>query len=197
MPEFMANELLANLPWLYTERLILRPMNEADAAIVVRWRNSQHVAKFSKSKSKLTIEGHLAWFRKTRKTRIDYVMLKKNDLIPIGSFSFKEYIDLNGKNPCAELGKYIGEVSALGKGYSKEGQKLWIEFGFNYCHFNTIVALTRSDNFPSFRVNEGMGFMVERSFIEDDVQWLFMVLKRISWFSTKTLSERGAHHGFK
>lgn len=180
MAEFLTDDQLVNLPVLFTDRLILRPMAVADATRVVQWRNGNHVAEFSKSKDEITILSHLDWFRATRSDRIDYIVLIKENLQPIGSFSYKRHEALDG-NRSAEMGKYIGEHAALGKGYAKDGIGAWIEFGFNFCQFDIIVALTRSDNAPNIRINKSMGFLVERDYIEFDIQWVFMVLNRSTW----------------
>jgi len=84
------------------------------------------------------------------------------------------------------MGKYIGEHSALGKGYAKEMTRAWLGFGFNYCDFCAIAAVTRSDNAANIRINEGMGFMVQRSYTEHNIEWLYMVLKKTVWLENLT-----------
>ena len=89
-----------------------------DAPMIVRWRNSKHVASTSRvsTKGNLSLKQHLEWFAKTRDDQIDYIIELNEESLPIGSLSFAWRV-LPGFKLCAELGKFIGEEKALGKVY--------------------------------------------------------------------------------
>lgn len=212
---------------LETRRLRLRPMTEADGEIVVSWRNSDHVASMSRTPQReaLTVEKHLQWFRHTRADRIDYIIeekiprsdkhpsketpSEKNTFRPIGSLSFtrrkvpgqllKNCAELK---KCAELGKYIGEKTALGKGYGYEATACWLEYGFAVLELDCVIAATLLQNKANIRINKKLGFSEagprREAFLFEvhpsepraekqsapngfSREWLFMILKRADW----------------
>lgn len=118
--------ILPPLHRLETERLILRPMSEVDARVIVGWRNSEHIATMSiqASNGNLTVEGQLHWFRNSRSSRVDYVIETKDDAQPIGSVSLT-WRQMPACVRCGEIGKYIGDPAAFGKGFASEAVARW------------------------------------------------------------------------
>lgn len=172
---------------LETHRLILRPMSETDASLIVQWRNSQRIASISKlsSQAGLTVEQHLAWFSRTRTERVDYVIVQKEGLQLIGSLSWSWH-EHYGSQLCAEMGKYIGEASALGKGYATEATILWLQYAFQDIGIDVVFAITRFDNLPNIKLNMKLGFEVQPwpsqlKRVSDD--WVFMNLTKDQWCS--------------
>ena len=127
----MRNKISAPMSMLETERLVLRPMTDADANTVVGWRNSEHVASMSlqTAAGKLSFVEHLAWFSSSRSDRIDYVLERKDKKHPIGSISLT-WREFGGYVKTGEMGKYIGDRSALGKGYASEATRRWLRYAF-------------------------------------------------------------------
>lgn len=169
---------LENLPTLRTSRLLLRPMSEADTDLVVRWRNAEHIAKMSRetTQGSLTERQHLEWFRRSRNLRVDYVIIRKEMEQPIGSVSFT-YLVLHDFSNCGELGKYIGEASALGQGFASEATREWLKFGFEKLNFDCIVSRTRAINRANIRLNEKLGFQIQpfpNELKPVESGWLFM-----------------------
>ncbi|MFM7010082.1 MAG: GNAT family N-acetyltransferase, partial [Betaproteobacteria bacterium] len=132
---------------LDTPRLLLRPMTEGDTQTVVNWRNSEHVASMSMKGTNaiLTADEHLSWFSKSRGERFDYIIEIKGANIPIGSISLTR-CNYPGQKDCWELGKYIGDKSALGKGYATEAALRWVKYAFEDIKIAFIIARTRHDN---------------------------------------------------
>lgn len=149
---------------IQTQRIILRPMVEEDAQLVVSWRNDPRVRGTSLKDpvSVLTIERHLHWFRRTRSERWDYILTYKETGSAIGSVSFSMAHALKGKH-CAELGKYIGEASFEGKGLAAEASRAWLDFGFEELQFPCIFARTAQGNRRNIALNRKLGF-VEKVF---------------------------------
>jgi len=168
---------LTHLPILETKKLLLRPMILKDTELVVKWRNAGHVAEFSRNKSTFTKDIHVKWFNKTRYERIDYIIIVKETHNPIGSVSFKlndTFVD----RYIVEMGKYIGEPTALGHGYAKETMKKWIDFGLNWCGFKRIIAMTRFDNQVNIHINEGLGLKKMPNAYGGEPNWLFMYIDK-------------------
>ena len=179
-PDFITPDERRQMPVLTTDRLVLRPMQEDDAGRVVAWRNSPHVSDVSSTQRRFDEATHREWFRSTRAERTDYVVCTKEGMNPIGSFSFKRHLQ-EADSRVAEMGKYIGEKSALGKGYAKEAGLAWVRFGFEYFHFAVIVAVTRGDNAANIRVNESLGFHLAEEKVDRGVRWIKMELTRAQW----------------
>lgn len=177
-------KLTAALPVLETPRLLLRPMTVQDAPDVVRWRNAPHVATMSRaSTAELTMEEHLEWFEATRNERLDYIIIEKGSCQAIGSVSFTR-LSLPQCERGAELGKYLGESSALGRGYGVEAAQRWLRFGFEILQLDCVIARTKETNAPNISVNERLGFKLARwpgSFGAPEQGMLFMLLDCQQW----------------
>lgn len=169
------------LPTLETRRLILRPMTLADAPIVVKWRNSPHVADMSATTRHhgLKIKEHLAWFSSTRKQRIDYIIEIKESTTPIGSVSLS-FQPLNDGRWAGISGRYIGEPNQLGKGYAYEAAQAWMIFGFDTLQLDVIKATTRTDNLANVAINKKLGFEPTEN-IKNCKYFTDMSLTRSQW----------------
>ena len=82
------------------------------------------------------------------------------------------------------MGKYIGEISALGKGYATEASIRWLKFAFQDLDANLIYAITRKDNISNIKVNRKLGLNINPwpSTLKPISQdWIFMSLTREQW----------------
>ena len=185
----MRNKISAPMSMLETERLVLRPMTDADANTVVGWRNSEHVASMSlqTAAGKLSFDEHLAWFSSSRSDRIDYVLERKDKKHPIGSISltwreFGDYVKTG------EMGKYIGDRSALGKGYASEATRRWLRYAFEEIGLECVVSRTRRTNEANIRINQKLGFSIHpwpEEFGPASDEWIFMRLTRPEWLRSR------------
>jgi len=172
-------------PVLLTERLRLRPMSLLDSEDVVRWRNSPHVEAMNRNSGKLSVESHMKWFNESRENRLDYIIEEISNNRSVGSVSFVIRPQVN-QNIWAELGKYIGESDALGKGLAKEATKRWIRFGFEVLVLELIFARTKRENLANIEVNKKMGLEIGEfppDFNENPKDWLFMTISRNKWLT--------------
>lgn len=185
----MPRPKISSLKILESERLILRPMIVDDAEMVVAWRNSDMVSSVShkESKSTITVGDHLKWFQSTRDMRQDYIMVVKETDYPIGNLSFSS-LKLPDRGSVVELGKYIGEASALGKKYASEATVRWLEYGFVDCDYGAVVARTLKTNSINIRINEKSGFKIQPWPIDltnwSD-EWIFMEILKQDWLQNK------------
>lgn len=181
------------MPILETQRLRLRPMTEDDALMVVSWRNAEHVASMSRetTESTLSIETHLDWFAKTRTKRVDYIVEIRDEHRSIGSLSLT-FHPLADCTLCAELGKYIGDQNALGKGYAGEAAGRWLEYAFDTLGMECVFARTRRINTPNIRINDKLGFSIEPWPIQlgpTSEDWIFMLLTRSAWSRKRSIQD--------
>ena len=193
----MSNKIHAPLVVLETPRLFLRPMSDSDGPLVVKWRNSEHVASMSvrSRQANLTVEEHQAWFSRSRSERVDYVIELRDGLQPIGSLSWVWH-KLSDATLCAESGKYIGDPLALGKGYATEAAIRWVQYAFQDVGIDFLIAITRFDNTPNIKLNEKIGFVVRpwpEQLERTSDNWVFMSLKKQEWLQMRKLGKGNDH----
>ncbi|MDE6531886.1 MAG: GNAT family N-acetyltransferase [Lachnospiraceae bacterium] len=141
------------------ERIYLRKMKIEDTDQVIAWRNAPHVMEQFIYRTPLTRETHLEWIRTkvdTGKVQQFIICIKENDR-GIGSFYLRD-IDL--KMRTAELGIFIGEQDALGKGYGTEAVRLGVSYGFRELHLERIILRVYQDNINAVRNYEKNGFVL-------------------------------------
>ena len=175
--------MITTLPILPTPRLRLRPMQEADAAQVVAWRNAPHITRVSRTprSTPFSKAEHLAWFRKTREQRIDYMLELNASHQAIGSFSVIIEPDAD-YGRCGILGRYIGETEQQGQGYATEAARAWLAFVFETLDVPVVRAQMRSDNHANIAINRKLGFrtLADKD-ITGDIEWINMELSRETW----------------
>ena len=75
---------------------------------------------------------------------------------PIGSFYFR---DIDKKNKSAEYGIFIGEDSAIGKGYGNYIAKKALEYAFDVLDLETVNLRVFEDNKIAIKSYENAGFV--------------------------------------
>ena len=145
------------------EKVLLRPITEADTLSIVNWRNSQSVRNNFVFTKDFTIEMHRRWLEtKVAKGEVvQYIIVEKMNEKPVGSVYFRD-VDYNNKS--AEFGIFVGEESARGKGIGTETTKLFIEYGFNELRLHRIMLRVFSDNIQAIRAYKNAGFEFEGEF---------------------------------
>ena len=96
----------------------LRPARTADLPLLLAWRSNPRIYEhFRGQEGPLVWESHVRWWE-SRRDRKDWIIVVEDTLggRPVGSIYAT---DLDQEAP--ELGLYIGEVSAWGKGIAFSG----------------------------------------------------------------------------
>lgn len=140
------------------ERIYLRKMRIEDTDQVIAWRNAPHVMEQFIYRTPLTRETHLEWIRtkvNTGKVQQFIICMKENDK-GIGSFYLR---DIDPEMRTAELGIFIGEQDALGRGYGTEAVRLGVSYGFQTLQLERIFLRVYSDNKKAVRNYEKNGFV--------------------------------------
>jgi RimJ/RimL family protein N-acetyltransferase len=141
-----------------TEHLLLRPMCESDATLVVAWRTRPEDSHSFLSDQLITLESHLKWFRSARHGRLDYIMERRSDCRCIGTLHFKN-IDLRVGS--AESGRLIGDLDCRGQGYGRESAIAWFRFGFDKLALKRIYGVTSAENAANLALNTSLGATVD------------------------------------
>ena len=152
-----------NYPILTGEKVVLRPITDADTDCIVRWRNAPSVRDNFIFRQAFTPEMHRNWL-KTKVTTgdvVQYIIEDKANGTPVGSVYYR---DVDHDFNSAEYGIFIGEESARGKGFGTETARLFTDFGFAALGLHRISLRVLAENTPARRSYAAAGFMEEGTF---------------------------------
>lgn len=138
------------------ERLLLRPIEDADTAAVVRWRNAPHVRANLYGQTELTEAMHRNWMEtQVRAGKCAQFMIVPHGECPVGTTFLK---NITPEHRRAEFGIFIGERRALGKGYGLEATALIVRHGFATLGLNKIWLSVFAENLTAIRCYSAVGF---------------------------------------
>lgn len=142
------------------ETIVLRPMEEADTELIVRWRNSPAVRNRFIYREPFTPEGHRHWIDTMIRTgkAVQFMICERNSMRPVGSVYFRD-IDRYKKE--AEYGIFIGEADGQGKGYGSEAARLATQYAFNKMGMDRLVLRVFTDNEAAVKSYRQAGFTEE------------------------------------
>ncbi len=148
-------------PTLVTERLMLRPMNEADIDFVYELFRRSETNKYSWYPDLKNRKEAEEMYENFMKSGSEYhfrlmIELKENDK-PIGTIGFYNYVNFHMR---ADLG-YDPLKEYWGNGYMTEAVKALIDYGFERLGLIRIEATVDPENKASIRVLERTGFQLE------------------------------------
>lgn len=158
------------------DHVYLRKMTVEDTDQVIRWRNAPHVMERFLFRTPLTKEMHLRWIKeKIGSGQVEqFIICEKEKDRGIGSFYFR---DIDKEHRSAELGIFIGEKDALGKGYGTEAVQLGVKYGFENLKLEKIMLRVINDNVAAIKNYEKNGFKINEGRTETMI--LDGVLKEI------------------
>lgn len=161
------------------ENVTLRPITYRDTDLVVAWRNNERVRRNFIYRGMFTREIHLHWMDTMvcDGDVIQYII--EHDGVPIGSVYFR---DIDKKNRNAEFGIFIGEDSAVGRGFGTEAAKLFIDYGFSALNLHRISLRVLPHNKRAIHVYKKIGFMEEgffRDLVTLDGSWSDVIFMAI------------------
>ena len=139
----------------------IRPIEDADTANIVRWRNSQAVKKNLIQQTPITEESHRQYLAKYVYTKQVYQfvisVVDEDTCMDIGSCFVK---NINLEQRAAEIGIFIGEDAARGKGYAKYAMTELLKFAYETLGMQTIFLLVLDTNEVAKIVYQKLGFAV-------------------------------------
>lgn len=149
------------------ERVCLRMMTEEDTDRIVAWRNKDFVRERFIYQKPFTREGHLQWMETQVKTgRVVQMMICLAESgQAVGSVYFR---DIDREHRKAEYGIFIGEETALGKGYGTEAAHLALDYAFHELSLHRVMLRVLSDNVRARKSYAHAGF-AEEAYLHEDV----------------------------
>lgn len=139
--------------------IYLRPIEEADTARVVAWRNNERVRHNFIYQKPFTEEEHLNWLRTQVEPGhvVQFIICETVSKRAVGSVYFR---NIDRENGCAEYGIFIGEDDAVGKGYGTQAAKLALAYAFEELRLRTIFLRVFADNKGARKSYENAGFQL-------------------------------------
>lgn len=152
---------------IYGKRIYLRPLTLEDSDMLIAWRNKERVLSNFIRQEQINKEGHEKWFAKMVATGevIEFVICEIESDTPVGCVYLQ---NIEWEHNKAEEGVFLGEESALGKGYAKEAVQLILEYGFQKKSLHKIVARVLPHNAASMHMHEAAGYQKE-AYLKDEV----------------------------
>lgn len=141
-------------------KIYLRTMEIEDTPMVVAWRNKDHVRNNFLYQRLLTEADHLNWIKTKVLTGevVQFIIIDKENDTPVGSVYLR---DIDNKQLTAEYGIFIGEESALGKGYGSECARLMTLYAKNELKLKKLFLRFVEGNVAAQKSYESAGFVLE------------------------------------
>ena len=152
---------------LDSTKIKLRPLQEADTELIVKWRNSDQVKENFIFQDLLTPEQHQWWFTNRVQTGqvAQFIIISIETGRPVGSVYLR---DIDRKHKKCEYGIFIGEDEARGKGYGTEAARMICNYGFTTLGLHRIFLRAFAHNEQAIRSYEKAGF-VQEGRLKDEV----------------------------
>jgi [ribosomal protein S5]-alanine N-acetyltransferase len=155
-------ELLADLPAIETERLLLRKVTLDDAVDIFEYATDPEVPKYMPWEPHQSIKETYDYLERVMKLYREYhpgpwAIVHKRDAKMIGTCSYGSWAR---EDHCAEVG-YVLNRHYWGQGYMAEAVRALVGFGFRELGLNRIQARCDVPNIGSARVMEKVGMRFE------------------------------------
>ena len=171
------------------EQIYLRPMEMADAEMIVNWRNREWVRRNFIYQDPFTVEGHMHWVRTQVEPGhvVQFIICMRQDDRPIGSVYFR---DIDRGEGTAEYGIFIGERDAVGCGYGTAAARMALEYAFANLHLRKIFLRFLENNIGAQKSYEHAGFrMTDRTetvtTLSGECKVCFMEIDHGMWEASK------------
>ncbi len=146
---------------LLGERVRLRPPEERDLPLFVRWLNDPEVRYWLQMSEapELTLEAEQEWYEGMRgdPSRLLWV-IETSEGRPIGNLGLFGIDETMGR---ATLGIFIGEKDCWSQGYGKEAIRQVLRYAFAELGLRRLELHTDEDNLRGVRCYEKCGFQRE------------------------------------
>lgn len=155
-------DILANLPTIETERLLLRKITLNDASDMFEYGSDPQVSEYTTWSTHTSIEDTKYFIRSLlkmykRRELVDWGIVHKAEKKFIGTCGYVEWSMTHSR---AEMGYAISR-KYWNQGYMSEAVNAIMEFGFREMLLNRIQAKCKVSNIGSARVMEKVGMQLE------------------------------------
>lgn len=175
-----------NHPFLIGASIYLRPLDRADAALLVPWVNDPLVMRTLLLHRPMSLQAEEAFLARAAQDPSDVVLgiaLKRTDRL-IGVTALHQ---LDAKDRHVSFGLFIGDRRQWGKGYATEATRLMVRYAFETLNLNRVWLHVFEYNAAALRVYEKVGFrregVLRQHHFRDGRYWdtIPMALLREEW----------------
>ena len=139
-------------------KVYLRPIIKEDLGVLNQWRNDENTFKYlGGGFMPLSIDYHaklLESMMDTTGSNKRFIICDKKDA-PVGMVGL---YDINWIHRTCEIGVYLGDKNAQGKGYGKEACQLLEHFASNYLNIRKIKVCVVSNNEMAISMWKSLGY---------------------------------------
>jgi RimJ/RimL family protein N-acetyltransferase len=143
-------------------KVIIRPLQEADAIKSFRWRNNEEIWRLTGNKpnKKITAKMELDWIREalTRSDEIRFAICAGETEEYIGNVQLTKITEMS-----AEFHIFIGELSFQNKGIGSKATKLMIDYSHERLGLKNIYLKVHLLNYSAIRAYIKCGFKFQKS----------------------------------
>lgn len=150
----------SSLGTLNSERVALRPIEKRDLKTLNGWKNDEDVYRFlggGFAPTSIDIQENWMTSLMDMSGNNRRFMIEDNDSCPIGMIGLYE---INWIHRTCELGIFIGDASARGKGLASEAYRLLESYASRYLNLRKIKAFVVKQNEPAVSMYCHLGFRV-------------------------------------
>ena len=162
---------------LETERLILRPWEEADAEECYKYAKDPLVGPIAGWPVHTSVENSRQVIRDVLMVPETYAIVLKESRLPVGSIGLHFHSDLAEKDDEAELGYWLG-VPYWGQGLVSEAARELLRYAFEDLKLSRVWCGYYDGNEKSKRVQEKLGFKYQWTTEEVPVPQMGEIRKR-------------------
>lgn len=173
---------------LLSESIILRALTQEDAfGDWPNWLNDAEVTKFmNKGSFRVSSADQLHFVQRMNRSDRDLVLAicTRNKMIHLGNVGIHQ---IDWENRTGQFGIIIGKKDYWAKGIGTEAWTIFIDFCFRCIGLQIVYTKIATNNFPSLRVAQKLGFEI-KNFYENDFQKgglsvdrYFLTLERSDW----------------
>jgi diamine N-acetyltransferase len=167
-------------------QIYLRLMEDGDAGLIVKWRNSEEVRSRFIYRELFTEEGHRQWVQTMIETgkAVQMMICDMETDKPLGSVYIR---DIDRSHKKGEYGIFIGEGEARGRGVGTGAAVLMLRYAFTVLHLHKVYLRVFADNLAAIRSYEKAGFARE-GYLRDEV-CIDGVYRNMLWMAVFNNSE--------
>lgn len=177
-------------PFLVGDKIYLRPLEKADAAVLTPWFNDLEVTRHLRRSIPMNLaaeEDFIEGLYKNEQTLVLGIAARSDDrLIGVAGLH-----DVNARCRHAQFGIAIGDKSCWNKGHGTEASHLMVRHAFEVMNLNRVWLHVHADNPRGIRAYEKAGFRREgtlrQEFFVDGryVDTIVMAVLRDEWTGVK------------
>lgn len=138
----------------------IRPIEDRDSEMVVRWRNSGFVRRNFIYQDDFTVEGQLRWMEQQVRPGnvVQFIVEEGPRPTPVGSVFIR---DIDRRHRKGEFGIFIGEPASTGRGVGAAATALILDHAFDVLGLHRVFLRVLAGNGAAIRSYERSGFRHE------------------------------------